>query len=72
MIPLIPWYITLIVLVTNVAIAAGVWSILSRAAGRSVLPPASQRSVRAGVALFLGADLGAAPSSRPSGAAAGD
>jgi len=41
-------------------IAVGVWSILSRAVGRSGLPSALQRSVRAGVAIFLGAWIGAA------------
>lgn len=60
MIPVIPWYITLIVLATNLAIAGAVWSILSSAAGRSGLPATAQRAVRAGSAIFLGAWLGAA------------
>lgn len=60
MIRVIPWYITLIVLALNLTIAAAVWGILSRAAGRSGLPAAAQRTVRLGSAIFLGAWLGAA------------
>jgi hypothetical protein len=60
MIPVIPWYVELISLATNVAIAVAVWSILSSAASRSGLPPAAQRRVRLGSALFLGGWLGAA------------
>src|SRR2546422_72191 len=60
MIPLIPWYITLIVLATNLTIAVTVWRLVSNAAGRSGLPPTTRRAVRAGSALFLGAWLGAA------------
>ena len=60
MIPVIPWYIALIVVAISLTIAAAVWSILSRAAGRSGLPPVAQRRVRAGSATFLGAWLGAA------------
>jgi hypothetical protein len=60
MIPVIPWYLELIALATNLAVAAAVWGILSRAAGRSGLQPAVQRSVRFGSAIFLGAWLGAA------------
>jgi hypothetical protein len=60
MIPAIPWYITLVLLATNVTLAAAVWSILAHAARRSGLPPAAQRSVRAGSAVFLAAWLGAA------------
>ena len=65
MIPVIPWYITLIVLATNLTIAAAVWGILSNAAGRSGLPPAAQRAARVGSAIFLGAWLGAALLSAP-------
>ncbi len=60
MIPVIPWYIELISLAANLAIAMAVWSILSSAAGRSGLSPATQRKVRAGTAVFLGTWLGAA------------
>lgn len=60
MIPAVPWYIELISLATNLAIAAAVWHILSSAAGRSGLTPARIRAVRAGSAIFLGAWLGAA------------
>lgn len=60
MIPVIPWYITLIVIVTNLTIAVAVWSILSSATGRSGLAPAAQRTVRIGSAAFLGVWLGTA------------
>lgn len=60
MIPNIPWYIVLIVVVTNFAIALAAWSIFSLAAGRSGLPQASQQRVRTGAAIFIGAWLGAA------------
>lgn len=58
-IPTIPWYLELIALATSLAIAVGVWSILSSAASRSGLPPATQRRVRIGVAVFLATWLGA-------------
>jgi hypothetical protein len=60
MIPVIPWYIELISLGTNLAIAAAVWAILSSAAGRSGLAPATRRRFRIGTAIFLGTWLGAA------------
>ena len=60
MIPVVPWYLELISLATNLAIAVAVWSILSAAAGRSGLPPTTQRAVRFGSAIFLGAWLGTA------------
>jgi hypothetical protein len=60
MIPAIPWYLTLTVLATNLILAVAVWSILSSAAGRSGLPPATQRRARAAFAVFLAAWLGAA------------
>ncbi len=60
MIPVIPWYITPIMLATNLAIAVAVWTLLSSAADRSDLPPAARRAVRTGSAVFLGAWLGAA------------
>ncbi|MFL5403686.1 MAG: hypothetical protein ACJ8BF_12785 [Gemmatimonadales bacterium] len=59
MIPVIPWYIVLVVLATNVALAVAVWHILSSAAGRSGLPRSSQRSIRIGAAIFLTVWLGA-------------
>jgi len=59
MIPVIPWYITLIVIATNVGAAVAVWSVLSRAAGRSGLKPGAQRRFRIGSGVFLGAWLGA-------------
>jgi hypothetical protein len=59
MIPVIPWYITFIVIATNLTVAVAVWSLLSSATGRSGLPPAAQRAVRIGSAAFLGAWLGA-------------
>jgi hypothetical protein len=58
MIPVIPWYITLIVLATSLTIAVAVWRIFAAGAARSGLP-ATPRKVRTGVALFLGAWLGA-------------
>lgn len=60
MIPTIPWYLELISLGTNLAIAVAVWGILSSAAGRAGLAPADKHRVRAGSAIFLGAWLGAA------------
>lgn len=60
MIPTIPWYIELISLGTNLAIAVAVWGILASAAGRAGLSPAKKRRIRAGAALFLGTWLGAA------------
>jgi hypothetical protein len=60
MIPVIPWYFTLISLAGNLAACVGVYLILSSAAGRSGLPPAAQRAVRIGSAIFVGGWLGAA------------
>lgn len=60
MIPVIPWYIELISLVTNFGIAVAVWTILSSAAGRSGLVPAMQRRTRIAIGIFLGTWLGAA------------
>lgn len=60
MIPVIPWYIALIVIATDVASLVAVWSILSSAAGRSGLARADRRAVRIGSAVYLGAWLGAA------------
>ena len=59
MIPDIPWYITTIVLVTDVLIAAAVWSILSVSAARGGVPPEGRRALRIGAAAFLGVWLGA-------------
>lgn len=60
MIPTIPWYLELISLGTNLAIAVAVWGILSSAAGRAGVSPPEKHRVRAGSAIFLGAWLGAA------------
>jgi hypothetical protein len=60
MIPVIPWYITAIVLATNITIAVAVWTLVSSATARSELSAAARRAVRTGSALFLGAWLGAA------------
>jgi hypothetical protein len=60
MIPVIPWYITLITVATNLVVAVAVWTIFSSAAQRSGLPPASRQKVRIATGLFLGAWLGAA------------
>ena len=60
MIPDIPWYITAIMLVANVAIAGVVWRVVARAAGRSGLTAAAARKVRVGSAIFLFGWLGAA------------
>jgi hypothetical protein len=60
MIPVIPWYFTLIVLATNLTVAAAVWRIFAAGAARSGLPPDTERKARIGIALFLGAWLGAA------------
>ena len=60
MIPVIPWYIEVISVATNFAIAVAVWTILSSAAGRSGLAPVSQQRVRIGAAIFIGAWLVAA------------
>ena len=60
MIPIIPWYIALTVIATQVAIAVAVWSIVSSAASRGGLDPAARRRVRLGSAAFLAAWLGGA------------
>jgi hypothetical protein len=58
--PAIPWYITLIVVTTNVAIALIVWSILASATNRSGLAPTARRALRTGSAILLAAWLAAA------------
>jgi hypothetical protein len=58
MMPIIPGYLTIIMVAGEVAIAAAIWSVLSSAAGRSGLPPAEEQRVRTGSAVFLGAWLG--------------
>jgi len=58
--PVIPWYITVIVAATNVAIAIAVWSIFSRSARRSGLPAAAQGRVAIGLAMYLAVWLFAA------------
>ncbi len=56
----VPWYITLIVLATDLAIAVALWRLLDAAAARSGLPPAAARRIRLASAAFLGAWLGLA------------
>jgi hypothetical protein len=60
MIPVIPWYITAIILGANVVAGSGVWLIVAAAAGRSGLTAAAARKVRIGSAIFLFGWLGAA------------
>ncbi len=60
MIPVIPWYITLIILGANLLACLAVWWILSTAADQSGLSPAAQRRARLGTGIFLGGWLGAA------------
>jgi hypothetical protein len=59
MIPVIPWYLELIALATNLTIAAAIWALLSSSAGRSGLPPVPLRRIRLGTAVFIGTWLGA-------------
>ncbi|HXV12654.1 MAG TPA: hypothetical protein VEC56_00480 [Candidatus Krumholzibacteria bacterium] len=69
MTPEIPAYITTLVIAAAFAIAIAVTMALSRAAGRSGLPHASQRRVRLGSMVFFGVWLAAvmllAPTSSP-------
>jgi hypothetical protein len=58
--PLIPWYLVTFIVVTNIAIAVSVWTILSAAANRSGLAPAARQKIRIGAGILLGAWLGAA------------
>jgi hypothetical protein len=60
MIPIIPWYITLISLATNLVIGIAVWAILASATRESGLASNVQRKVRIGTAAFLATWLGAA------------
>lgn len=60
MTPAIPWYLTLVVLATDLVIAAVLWRLLDIAAGRSGLPPAAARNIRIASAAFLGLWLGLA------------
>src|SRR6267142_1642010 len=60
MVPVIPQYITAIVILINFAALIAVWSILSYAASRSGLPRAVQKGFRAASAVFLGGWLAAA------------
>jgi hypothetical protein len=57
MIPVIPWYFTLVVIATEIGIAVAVWGIVSLAARRSGLEPLVQRRVRIGSGVFFGAWL---------------
>jgi hypothetical protein len=60
MIPVIPTYVTVLMIASEIAIAVAVLGVLSAAAGRSGLPPAARRRVRIGAVVFVGAWLGAA------------
>ena len=60
MIPTIPWYITPIVLATNVALAAGVWYIVAAGADRAGLSAPAARGVRVATAAAITAWLGLA------------
>jgi hypothetical protein len=59
MIPVIPWYITVIVLATNLTIAIAIWRIFASATTRSGLSPQSQRRILVWTGLFIGTWLGA-------------
>ena len=65
MIPFIPSYITLIVIVNQILVAAAVWHLLAGAAARSGLPPEAQRRIRSGSGLFLATWLTGALLSAP-------
>ena len=54
MISAIPAYIAAIVLVTNVSIAVGVWSLVASAARRAELRPDTRRTIQAGSAVIIG------------------
>src|SRR5262245_12544722 len=58
--PVIPWYITLIVIATSLTIAVAAWKILSLSASQSGVPLSAQRRVSLGSAAVLGVWLGAA------------
>jgi hypothetical protein len=57
--PAIPWFISLIVIATNSAIAVAVWTILARSRARGGRPRESGRRTVNGLALFLGVWLAA-------------
>jgi hypothetical protein len=65
MVPVIPWYITLVVIVTGLTIAVTLWGVVSSAAAHSDLPAAERHKVRLGTAAFLGVWVGAAVLSAP-------
>jgi hypothetical protein len=60
MLPLIPWYVTVIVLAISIILAVTLSTIIWSAAGRADLPSGTRRTVRIGSAIFLGMWLGAA------------
>lgn len=60
MTPAVPWYLTLVVLATDLAIAVVLWRLLATAAARSALPPATAGTIRVATAAFLAAWLGLA------------
>src|SRR5262245_18230255 len=57
--PAIPWFITLIVIATNIAIAVAVWTIFARSRARGGVPRESGRGTVNGLALLLGVWLAA-------------
>lgn len=54
MIPVIPWYVTVMVFVASITAGLGTWRLLARAAVRSGLPAEAVRRVRVGAGLYLG------------------
>lgn len=60
MIPHIPWYLTAVVLATNLTLGVTIWSLISSAVSRSDASPATRRAIRTGSAIFIVAWLGAA------------
>lgn len=57
--PVIPWYITIVVIGVSLTIAGTVWYLVSAAAARSGLASAARRRVRTGAAVLLGGWLAA-------------
>ena len=70
MIPHIPWYLALVVVAANLAVAVAIWRILAAGAVRAGLPHGQQRRFRIAAGLIIAGWLGAvillAPSPRRS------
>jgi hypothetical protein len=60
MTPAIPWYITLIIVGTNLAIAVSLWRLLAGGVARSGLAASAIRRTRLGIGVFIVGWLGAA------------